>query len=70
MRPWLRKSSTTKLIFIGANKMNKSDFNGFHNSFNAYCNWCEKQSELRLPTMSWGKWWDSLGMDIFNKEVN
>jgi hypothetical protein len=38
---------------------------GFHNSFNAYCDWCEKQTELELPTMSWGDWWDT----VADKEV-
>lgn len=41
-------------------QMNKTNFNGFHNSFDAYCEWCEKQTELKLPTVNWGKWWDSL----------
>jgi TPP-dependent 2-oxoacid decarboxylase len=37
--------------------MSKSDFNGFHSSFNAYCDWCDKNPGLK---MSWGDWWDGL----------
>jgi len=39
--------------------MTKSDFNGFHNSFEAYCEWCDKQDVLE-NRLSWGEWWDSL----------
>lgn len=39
---------------------------GFHNSFDRYCNWCNEQAALGLPTMNWGKWWE----EIANKEPN
>jgi hypothetical protein len=32
--------------------------NGFHNTFNEYCEWCEAQCEKGLPTVSWGLWWE------------
>lgn len=31
---------------------------GFQNSFDAYCEWCEKQDSKGLPTVSWGLWWE------------
>lgn len=39
--------------------MKQSDFNGFHNSFDAYCDWCEAQ-DVAENKVSWGEWWDSL----------
>lgn len=33
---------------------------GFHNSFEAYCEWCENQAKLGLRTVNWGKWWDEI----------
>ena len=34
--------------------------NGFHNSFDRYCEWCDEQVEAGLPTMNWGRWWDEV----------
>lgn len=40
--------------------MSKSDFKGFHNSFNAYCEWCETST----IKMSWGEWWENLPNEV------
>jgi hypothetical protein len=34
---------------------------GFHNSFNDYMVWNDKQTLKNEKTMSWGDWWDSIG---------
>ena len=41
--------------------------NGFHNSFDAYCDWCDEQVKKELPTVNWGEWWDKLKEESENE---
>ena len=40
---------------------------GFHNSFDEYGEWCDKQAAQELKTVSWGEWWDTIAIKENNE---